>query len=475
MENSFTTINPANEEIIQSYRYHSDKEIEERLEGLFQAQKVWKKRSLQKRCEDLEKIKKILSSRAGEMALLISTEMGKPLTEARAEVQKSLTLFDYYKDKSVELLGVREVPAHYGKSEIHFLPLGVVLSFMPWNFPLWQVLRFAVPSWLAGNVVLQKHSEITAGVALLIEKIVTESVDVALLKNLFIEPPRLEKIYQDPRLQAVTFTGSSAVGSMVAQKAGQNLKKSVLELGGSDAYIIDKTASLDKAVDYCVKAKLVNNGQSCVAAKRFFVPDSLVEPFTNLFAEKVLQKKMGSPLEVDTELGPLASQRFQFKLQSQWIEAQKLAHASLNRSELFRKLNFQVVPLKGFFFAPKMMVVSDLSSQEEGHFVRAFQEEEFFGPVALVYAYKNEEEMFRRVNQSPYGLGAAWFGDPEKFRKQKIHESLEVGMIAVNEMIKSDARLPFGGVKKSGYGRELGAFGIYEFCNVQSLGWGLEN
>lgn len=475
MENTFTTINPASEEILKSYAYDSDQEIEKKIEDLFSSQKVWKKKTLQERCEVLDKVKKNFSSCAEEIALLISTEMGKPLIEARAEVQKSLTLFDYYNEKAPELLEARKIQAHYKKSEIYFQPLGIILSFMPWNFPLWQVLRFAVPSWLAGNVILQKHSEITAGVALLIEKIVAESVDISLMKNLFIEPSRLEKIYQDNRIQAVTFTGSTAVGSLVAAKAAQNLKKTVLELGGSDAYIIDDTAQIEIAVEFGVKAKLVNNGQSCVAAKRFFVPDFMIEHFASLFAEKLWQKKIGSPLSSETELGPLAHQRFQFKLQNQWNEVQKLGRHFLNQAEMLRKLNSREVPSKGFFFPPKIVIVSELPQQEEVNFIKSFQEEEFFGPVVLVYAYKTESECFQRVNQSPYGLGAAWFGDPEKFKKQKIQESLDVGMVAVNEMIKSDARLPFGGVKKSGYGRELGTFGIYEFCNVQSVGWGLES
>lgn len=472
MSSFFKTHNPTSEESLAVYNYHTDQQVDHKIQKLFDQQKVWKKKNIQERLHLLKKVKQKIQDASEEMVLLMTMEMGKTIVESRAEVQKSLTLFDYYELKAEELLAVREVKAHYRASQIQFQPMGVILSFMPWNFPLWQVLRFAVPAWIAGNVILQKHSEITAGVSLLIEKIVSESSDITLLENIFVPVEKINALYVDARIQAVTFTGSTTVGSLVAEQAAKNLKKTVLELGGSDAYIIDPTAKLDATVEICAKAKLINNGQSCVAAKRFFLPEEMLESFTYALAESFQSRNIGNPLDKGVDLGPLASVKFKDKLDSQWLSVRSVAQHPLNFSEELINLQSRSLPLKGAFFAPRIAVVSSLKPALEHAFIQSFQEEEFFGPVALVYSYKSQEEMFYRVNQSPYGLGAAWFGDPDKFVKQNIANELDVGMIAINEMIKSDARLPFGGVKKSGYGRELGDFGIFEFCYVQTLGWG---
>lgn len=472
MDNFFKTYNPTTEESLNVYSYHTEDELNQKLQNLFDQQKDWKKKSLAQRIQVLKKIKQQIQNVSEQLSMVMSVEMGKPLAESKAEVQKCLTLFDYYELHAEQLLAPREVLAQYPKSQVRFQPMGIVLSFMPWNFPLWQVMRFAVPAWLAGNVILQKHSELTAGVSILIERLVLEATGLHLLENIFLPVSRIKDLYADNRIQAVTFTGSTNVGALVAEQAGRNLKKCVLELGGSDAYILDPSADLKTAIEFCAKAKLVNNGQSCVAAKRFFVPEEMLESFVFSLSEKLKSKKMGNPLESGTDLGPLASQAFKNKIQSQWDSLSALTRHSLNTSSELMGLNNRLTPDKGYFFSPKIAVVSDLKPAQEHQFIQSFQEEEFFGPVALVYSYKSQEEMLYRVNQSPYGLGAAWFGDPEKFAKENMADQIDVGMIAVNEMIKSDARLPFGGVKKSGFGRELGDFGIFEFCSVQTLGWG---
>lgn len=472
MDNFFKTYNPTTEESLNVYSYHTDDELNQKLQNLSDQQKVWKQKNLAQRIQVLKKIKQQIQNTSEQLAMVMTVEMGKPLAESKAEVQKCLTLFDYYEQHAEQLLSPRDVSAQYRKSQVRFQPMGIVLSFMPWNFPLWQVMRFAVPAWLAGNVILQKHSELTAGVSVLIERLVFEATGLNLLENIFLPVSRIKDLYRDDRIQAVTFTGSTSVGALVAEQAGRNLKKCVLELGGSDAYILDPTAELKTAVEFCAKAKLVNNGQSCVAAKRFFVPEEMLESFTEALAEKLYAKKMGNPLESGAELGPLASQTFKNKIQMQWDSLSSITQHRLNNSEVLIDLNRRATPDRGFFFSPKIAVVSGLKPAQEHQFIHNFQEEEFFGPVALVYSYKTQEEMLYRVNQSSYGLGAAWFGDSEKFVHENIADQLDVGMIAVNEMIKSDVRLPFGGVKKSGFGRELGDFGIFEFCSVQTLGWG---
>lgn len=470
MKKEFITINPATNENISNYSYHSLGQIDDKIGLLTTQYKTWKLQTLVQRIEILDLVQKALKENIDALALLITSEMGKPLVEAKNEVIKTLTIFDYYREHAEVLLKSKQVSAQYKKSEIYFQPLGIVLSFMPWNFPVWQVFRFAVPAWLAGNLVLQKHSEITAGVSLFIEKIVNKSSGLTLMQNIFIEPESIHYLYKHPAIAAVTFTGSTQVGSLVAQQAAMNIKKAVLELGGSDAYIIDETANMSEAINWCVKAKFVNNGQSCVAAKRFFVAKNKSEEFVSGVVEKILEKKIGSPLDKNIHLGPLAHQRFKQKIESQLLQLNKITTQQTFAD--IKKLDLISVPKLGAFLAPRVLVYSDISEKDEDLFVQHFQNDEVFGPVSLVYLYETKEELLFRVNQSQFGLGAAWFGDEEKFKNENWLQELDVGMIAVNEMIKSDARMPFGGVKKSGYGRELGEYGILEFCNIKTLGWG---
>lgn len=470
MKKEFITINPATNENLSNYSYHNLGQIDDKIDLLKVQYKSWKQQTLEQRIKLLDVVQKAIKENVDELALLITSEMGKPSVEAKNEIIKTLTIFDYYRDHAEALLKSKIVSAQYRKSEIYFQPLGIVLSFMPWNFPVWQVFRFAVPAWLAGNLILQKHSEITAGVSLFIEKIVNESSGLTLMQNIFIEPKHIDYLYKHPAISAVTFTGSTQVGSLVAQQAAMNIKKAVLELGGNDAYIIDETAKMSDAVDWCVKSKLVNNGQSCVAAKRFFVPKDKSEEFIHGFVTKLLEKKIGSPLDKAIHLGPLAHQRFKQKIENQLLQLNKIP--TMKSFSDIARLDLISIPQQGSFMVPRILVYSDISMKDEDLFIQHFQNEEIFGPVALVYLYESKEDLLFRVNQSQFGLGAAWFGDEEKFKHENWLRELDVGMIAVNEMIKSDARMPFGGVKKSGYGRELGDFGILEFCNIKTLGWG---
>ncbi|MCB0368279.1 MAG: aldehyde dehydrogenase family protein [Bdellovibrionales bacterium] len=469
-QNKFSTFNPASEELNAQYFYHSEKQINDKIDLLSKQYGSWKQESIAVRLKTLERIQKAFLEETESLALLITTEMGKPLREAKSEVLKSISVFQYYSQYGEKLLETQNVQTSNLKSEVHFHPLGVVLSFMPWNFPLWQVIRFAVPAWLAGNVILLKHSEITAGVSTFIERIVNESSSKTLIQNIFIEPEKIDFLYSRPEVRAITFTGSTQVGALVAQQAGKNLKKTVLELGGSDAYIIDDSAKMEDAVELAVKAKLINNGQSCVAAKRFFVSRKKTEEFLYLFCQKLIEKKIGSPLDENIDLGPLAQLKFKDKITNQVKQLSRFRDVSYDSA--LESLKGTQLPDKGCFFAPELLVFSNISDSNEKIFRESFQNDEIFGPVGLVYSYENKEDLITRVNQSEYGLGAAWFGDEDKFKKENWFNLLDVGMVAVNEIIRSDAKLPFGGVKKSGYGRELGAFGIYEFCNIKTLGWG---
>ncbi|MCK6599312.1 MAG: aldehyde dehydrogenase family protein [Bdellovibrionaceae bacterium] len=468
----FTTQNPSTEEFLSEYFYDSPKALENKIEQLSKEFSVWRLQSIEQRLEVLSLVLNRLKKEENELAKMISLEMGKPLAESIAEVKKCYSIFEYYERVAPILLAEKKIKTSYDKSLVSFEPLGVVLSIMPWNYPLWQVLRFAVPAWLSGNVILLKPAEITSETSLIFERLVREATGRSLVLNVQLSTTTIEELYSLPDIKAVTFTGSTEVGRRVGMLAGKNLKKSVLELGGNDAYILDESADIEKSVDFCLSAKLVNNGQSCIAAKRFFVPEAQKENFLDLFVRGLLIKKIGDPFASGVELGPLAHKRFHSRAALQAKKLELLLDKDSSQKELWEKLKQRVLPEKGFYYPPQCFVVNSGQGWSEEDFYKSFQREEIFAPIALVYVYNSEEELYHRVNQSPYGLGAAWFGDPEKFQKTQVAKKIDVGMLSVNEMLRSDARVPFGGIKDSGYGRELGEQGLFEFCSVRTLHWG---
>ncbi len=447
MGTSFQTVNPATGETIKTYSHRDWQSVEPLIDSAYKNFLVWRKTSFQERAEILLQLGQKLKDSKAEIAGLMHVEMGKLLSEGKAEVDKSILACDYYAKEGERLLRPRETESTYKEAQVRFDPLGPIFSIMPWNFPLWQLIRFAVPSIMAGNVILLKHSDISAGMGELIEKIFGElKSPVPLLTNLHVDHEIAEKIIAHPSIRGVTFTGSTRGGRSVATAAAKSLKKTVLELGGSDAYIVMEDANIEHAARVCAKARLVNCGQSCVAGKRFIVHTKVADAFTRAFIEEM--KK--------TELGPLAHQKFQTQL--------------IKQVEMLKSWGGRVVlggtaPQGIGAYYPATVVVFDKNNP-------AMHSEEIFGPVASVIVVENEKEAFEVANASPFGLGGALFSGNIEKAKALVEKELEAGFVVVNDQVKSDPRLPFGGVKESGYGRELGEFGIYEFVNVKTVAVG---
>lgn len=451
----YQTVNPATEAVLKTYNYLHDKDIEAKLEKAAQSFDVWKNSKFPERQALLRRLGEALRSKEKQLAEMITQEMGKPLVESVAEIKKCADTCDYYAENFPALLERREVQAHYKKSFISFQPLGPILSIMPWNYPFWQMFRFAIPALAAGNVILLKHSDITSGCAEEIERLFYEiQSHLHLCQNLRINHEQAARVISDPRLHGVTFTGSTRGGKQVAQTAASYLKKSVLELGGADAYIICEDADIEKAAKICVKARLVNNGQSCVAGKRFLVHRSAYEKFQEIFLHEMGSYVVGDPMDIKTKLGPLAHRRFVKNLQDQ---------VSIFETLKIKKIETkQELPSRGAYVRPAALLFEKPSPQ--------FFTEEIFGPIAMITSFETLEEAVKLVNRSPYGLGGGVFTSQPDAVMEFLEKEMQVGMFAINDFVRSDPRIPFGGVKNSGYGRELGSFGIFEFVNVKTIG-----
>lgn len=453
----FNTVNPFTGEVLQSWNYHTRNQAEEKITQAYRLQLRWS-RDTKARSVYLKNLAGQLRMAARQIAAQMALEMGKPLKDGLAEVEKSASACVWWAENGSELLRAESLKAQYVETRVLNRSLGVVLAIMPWNYPLWQLIRFAAPAWMAGNVVLLKHSDLTAGTAELIGRICSTELatEDSPIFNLRISHAMTAELIADPRVRAVTFTGSTRGGSAVAALAGQHLKKAVMELGGNDAYVVLSDADLNLAVETCVTAKLINNGQSCIAAKRFFIARKLKDDFLHKMSAAMSSRQSGDPLLLETELGPLAAKRFQIQLNEQCLQLQSSA-----KTEVILQLPKSTDTAASF--SPRVYFQAEPSSY--------FQKEEFFGPVALVSCFDSEAQIADLVNASPYGLGAALFSqDIEKAKA--LTSSWEVGMVCINDFVRSDSRAPFGGVKASGFGRELGRQGILEFCNIQTVGVG---
>ena len=457
MNNSFTTTNPTTGEILRTYHYLTSTEIEKELQDAFEYWHEYKKTRLSLRTDLLLRIAQGLRNHENEFAKLMAEEMGKPLKDGLAEVEKCAVTCEYFATHAEEFLAPHTVDANYPKSKIIKESLGPILAIMPWNFPLWQVIRFAAPAVAIGNPILLKHADITAGCAELIEKIFWESSgEESLLLNLPISHEQAALVIADPRIRGVTFTGSARGGREVAKTAGASLKKTVLELGGSDPYLALSDASAAEAAKICAIARMTNNGQSCVSAKRFLVHESLLEEFTHVFQATLENLKVGDPLLEATQVGPLAHKKFQKQLQDQcakYLDGKEKKLFDFSESKDFSEAG-------AFFRARAYLIIDDNP---------AFYQEEFFGPVALIHSFQQDSEAIEMANKSVYGLGGAVFSRDLE-RAEKVARQIETGFVAINDQVKSDARLPFGGVKNSGHGRELSQVGFNEFVSVKSLG-----
>ncbi|MEW6237819.1 MAG: NAD-dependent succinate-semialdehyde dehydrogenase [Candidatus Omnitrophota bacterium] len=448
------SINPADGKVLKTYEETKPEEVNSILEKSKEAFYRWRKTRYKERAERMKAAAGVLREKADEYARLMALEMGKPIREGRAEAQKCAWVCEYYAEKAEAFLQPEIVETDAGKSFVCFQPIGLILAVMPWNFPFWQVFRFAAPALMAGNAGLLKHASNVPGCALAIEDVFRRAgFPENIFSTLLIGGGRVEAVIEDPRIKAVTLTGSAPAGAAVARKAGEMLKKTVLELGGSDPYLILEDADLEQAVEVCAASKTINCGQSCIAAKRFIVVDSRREDFERLFVERLSRVKMSDPLQEESMIGPMARRDLRDELHRQVVKSMELGARCI--------LGGSIPQGAGAFYPPTV-----LANVKKG--MPAY-EEELFGPVAAIIYAKNEEDAIRIANDSRFGLGAAVFTRDQAKGERLAEEELEAGCCFVNAFVKSDPRLPFGGVKESGYGRELSHYGIKEFVNIKTV------
>jgi succinate-semialdehyde dehydrogenase/glutarate-semialdehyde dehydrogenase len=448
-------VEPASGRQLRSYPEMDGGEVRRILGKTQQAFLEWRSWSVERRAEPLRSLARRLRERNAAIAELMAREMGKPVRQGKAEADKCAWTCEYFADNAQAMLQPEPVATEASRSYVSFQPLGVILAVMPWNFPFWQVFRCAAPGVMAGNAWVLKHAASVSGSALLIEELFREAGFPAdLLRAVLLRGgPAVLELIDDPRVAAVTLTGSGPAGRAVAERAGRNLKKTVLELGGSDAYLVLEDADLPRAAGACARSRLINAGQSCIAAKRFIVTAPVRERFQELLVREMAAYRPGDPLDPDTELGPLAGLEPRAKLHEQ-------VRCSVQRgAEIL--LGGTLPPGPGAFYPPTV-----LAGVRPG--MPAF-DEELFGPVAAVVPARDEREAVELANASPFGLGAAVFTGDMQRGERIASGGLEAGCCFVNDFVRSDPRLPFGGVKESGYGRELSAFGLREFTNVKTV------
>ncbi len=447
------TVNPATGETIKTFVPATAREIDDVLTRAADAFRKHRMLPFAERSRLMTRAAEILESDKEKFGRLMTIEMGKPIGAAIAEAEKCASACRYYAEHAEAFLADEPAEVRDGKAWISFQPLGVVLAVMPWNFPFWQVIRFAAPALMAGNVGILKHASNVPQSALAIEEIFLRAgFAKGVFQALLVESSEVAKLIADPRIAAVTLTGSEGAGRAVASAAGSNLKKTVIELGGSDPFIVMPSADLDSAVETAVTARMINNGQSCIAAKRFIIHEKIYDDFMRGFVKRVSSLRIGDPMEPATQLGPLATGQIRDDLEKQ-VDATVAAGARVLTGG-------KRLAQPGYFYAPTVIAEIPASSPAE--------KEELFGPVASVWKVANVGEAITRANSTTFGLGAsAWTNDVAE-RDQLVRE-LEAGLVFINGMVASEPGLPFGGVKHSGYGRELGVFGIREFVNIKSV------
>jgi len=447
------SINPANGVEIKSYPCHPFDEVQYIISQVNDEQSRWENSTLEFRQTCLKSMSGVLRDKAREYGQLMSLEMGKPLSQSIAEVEKCAWLCDYYQEISTSILSDKTEDIAGQKSIISIQPIGIVLGIMPWNFPFWQVFRFAVPTITAGNGAILKHASNVQGCAKAIEDCFKDSgFPENIFRNLIIPGRDVEPVIKHPSISAVTFTGSTSVGKTVAKTAGSVLKKTVLELGGSDPYVVLEDANIDTAIDACIAGRLLNAGQSCIAAKRIIVTERLYDDFSKKLDQKLSEKIMGDPLD-DVDMGPMVSAEARLKVHHQVLQ-------SIEQGAIL-KLGGVIPEEKGAFYP-----ITLLTDVRPG--MVAF-DEEIFGPVFILIKAKDEEEAIRLGNFTEFGLGSALFTSDLEKGEEIAKSGLKAGSCFVNDFVKSDPRLPFGGIKNSGYGRELSSFGMMEFVNIKTV------
>jgi succinate-semialdehyde dehydrogenase/glutarate-semialdehyde dehydrogenase len=440
------SINPTTGELLRSFEPLSDSQIEAKIRTAAKTFPQFRKLPFADRAKMMSKAADILEADKDALGKLMTTEMGKTLSSAVAEAAKCATACRYYAENAERFLADEVVETTASRSYVHYQPLGVILAVMPWNFPFWQVFRFVAPGLMAGNVGLLKHASNVPQCALKIEEILLRAgFPEGVFQTLLIGASQVDRVLTDSRIAAATLTGSEGAGIQVAVSAAKNIKKVVLELGGSDPFIVMPSANLDDAVSTAVKARIVNNGQSCIAAKRFIVAEQIADEFERRFVKGMESLKVGDPMQSETELGPLASADAVAALQAD-VQKTVAGGKPLDRP--------------GSFYAPT--VLANIPKESPAY------REELFGPVASVFRVKNIDAAIQVANDSRFGLGAsAWTNDPVE--RERFANEIEAGMVFINQMVASDPRVPFGGVKASGHGRELGVHGIREFMNAKTV------
>lgn len=450
---ALVTINPATGRTLARYRTHSRAHVESSLVAATRAQRNWRELPVGRRARLLRRVGRQFLTQRETLAALATAEMGKPIKQSRAELEKSAALCDYYAQQGPSQLADERPAGAPEHTRVVFDPLGVVLAIMPWNFPFWQVARAAIPALLAGNAVLLKHASNVPGCALALEKVFTRAgLPRGLFQTLVIGGDVVEALITDRRVHGVTLTGSTAVGKKVATLAGAAMKPCVFELGGSDPAIVLEDADLPRAAEICAQARLLNSGQSCVCAKRFIVVRSVLPEFEKHFVQSMAARRVGDPAEATTEVGPLARADLREELHAQ-------VRASVRRGARVL-LGGDALPGPGFFYKPTV-----LTGVRRG--MPAY-EEELFGPVASIIAVRDATQAVKVANSSVYGLGAAIF-TRNRLRARKLARQLESGAVFINDFVRSSPELPFGGVKDSGYGRELAQWGARSFVNVKTV------
>ena len=449
----YRTLNPADGRLMESYPLATDKGIETALAAANQSAGRWRETTLRRRLEPLRRVADLLEAQAADLGTLMALEMGKPTVQGEAEAKKCAWACRWYADNAEAFLAPAPRESDGTEAFVRFDPLGPVLAIMPWNFPFWQFFRFAAPALAAGNAILLKHAPNTPGCARRIEALMRAAgFEAGVVQNLFLTNEQAARVIGDARVRAVTLTGSTRAGREVASIAGRHLKTMVMELGGSDAFIVFEDAEPDRAVEVGVAARCLNNGQSCIAAKRFLVHRPIFRRFQERFVEKMRARVIGDPLDPEVTLGPLARRDLRDQL------AEQVERSIASGAEAL--LGAAVPEHEGFYYPATV-----LSGARPGS---PAADEELFGPAASLVPFDTEEEALAIANGTPYGLGTSlWTSDDARARR--MIPRLEMGSVFVNGPVKSDPRLPFGGVKDSGFGRELGREGMHEFVNIKTV------
>lgn len=447
------SINPTNGEILQTFEELSQQQIDEKIQQAADTFCQYRKTTFEERSAMMQRAAEILEQEKEDFGRLMTLEMGKPLKAAQDEAAKSAWACRYYAENAARFLADQKVETGAAHSFIRYQPVGPVLAIMPWNFPFWQVFRFAAPALMAGNVGLLKHASNVPQCALAIEDIFRRAgFPPAAFQTLLIGSKAVGAIIEDPRITAVTLTGSTPAGRSVASQAGKHIKKTVLELGGSDPFIVMPSADLEKAAQTAVQARVINNGQSCIAAKRFIIHQDIADEFEQRMVNGMQALRVGDPLDSSTQIGPLATQEILEGLDEQVRKSVEMGARVLTGGKALDRL--------GNFYAPS--ILTDIPKDSPAY------QEELFGPVAIFFRVPDLDAAIRLANDSDFGLGSSAWTNDETERSRFINE-IEAGLLFINSMVASDPRLPFGGVKQSGYGRELSEVGIREFVNIKTV------